>query len=210
MARFSEQLARKMFMDCCRGIGYLHSQMIIHRDLKPENLLLFRDAESEAGVMVKIADFGTAERFASRAEAFLVDTQGTYHFMSPAAIGGDKRDAFCDDLWALGVCLYAFVFGTVPFFHPQDFQLFESIQNDPLVLPDQGTLSASEEVRDLIRRLLVKEDAQRISLQQIEQHSWYREYTHPEYVLEEEEEQATEMEALTQIDRGAECCCVIL
>ena len=194
-------------MDCVKGVSYLHGLNMIHRDLKPENLLLFKDANHDSGLMVKIADFGTAEQFSDKSEAILIDTQGTYHFMSPSAIGGDKRNAFYDDTWALGIVLYAFIFGTVPFFHPLDFQLFESIQNDELILPTNDALSASEQVRDLIAKILVKEDEQRISLTEIEAHAWYADnnYVHPEYVMEEDED----IDMYEQ-QREDDTCCVIL
>jgi len=207
--RFREKVAKKLFMDCVKGIEYLHDLNIIHRDLKPENLLLFKDDQHESGLMVKIADFGTAEQFESKEEAYLVDTQGTFHFMSPSACTGDKRNAFYDDVWALGVVLYAFIFGTVPFFHPLDYQLFESIQNDPLVLPDDEALPASEQVRDLITQILTKRDEDRIRLTEIENHEWYDGYIHPEYVMEEEE--IEEDLNLTELPSTDDCtCCIIL
>lgn len=194
-------------MDCVKGIQYLHNLNIIHRDIKPENLLLFKDDQHESGLMVKIADFGTAEEFKSKEEAFLVDTQGTFHFMSPSACTGDKRNAFYDDVWALGIVLYAFIFGTVPFFHPSDYQLFESIQNDPLVLPSNEALPASEAVRDLISKILTKSDAERITLEEIEQHEWYDGYQHPDYVMEEEE--IEEDLNLTELPANKDCCIIL-
>jgi len=205
--RFTENVARKLFMDCVQGMQYLHALNIIHRDLKPENLLLFVDNIHESGLMVKIADFGTAEQFNSKQEAFLVDTQGTYHFMSPSAIGGEKRNAFYDDIWSLGVILYAFSFGTVPFFHPLDYQLFESIQNDALVMPENEVLSASNELRDLIEKLLVKEDEKRIPLSEIIEHAWYKNvnYTHPTYVIPEDED----VDSDGDVNIEKQDCCLI-
>ena len=201
--RFTERTAKKLFMDCCKGISYLHEMNIIHRDIKPENLLLFADNEHECGLMLKIADFGTAEQFENAQEAILIDTMGTYHFMSPSAIGGDKRNAFFDDIWALGIVLYSFMFGTVPFFHPLGYQLFECIQNDPLQLPSDDVLSASSEVRDLIAKILTKKDADRITLDEIARHPWYEDYVHPEYVIEDSVDlDLTEMESNT--------CCIVL
>ena len=201
-------MAKKLFMDCIKAVQYLHDLNIIHRDIKPENLLLFKDDQHESGLMVKIADFGTAEQFKSKDDAVLVDTQGTFHFMSPSACTGDQRNAFYDDVWALGIVLYAFIFGTVPFFHPLDYQLFESIQNDPLVLPENEALSASDGVRDLIEKILTKRDEDRISLEEIEQHEWYDGYTHPEYVMEEDVEEDLNLTELPYAS-NKDCCTIL-
>lgn len=210
--RFNEDTARKLFMDTLKGLEYLHGENIIHRDLKPENLLLYKDDNHECGVMIKIADFGTAEQFNSKQEAVLIDTQGTYHFMSPTAIGGDKRNAFFDDIWALGIILYAFIYGTVPFFHPLDYQLFESIQNDELVLPNNDDLSASELVRDLIQKILTKKDEDRIKLDDISKHGWYDGFVYPEYVMEEDpvDEEEDRDKDMYEIQNGQQDCCVIV
>lgn len=40
------------FLQCCKGLHYLHSNGLIHRDLKPENLLV------DASNTLKICDFG--------------------------------------------------------------------------------------------------------------------------------------------------------
>merc|ERR1712154_447740 len=112
---------------------------------------------------------------------------------------------FYDDIWALGVVLFAFIFGTVPFFHPLDYQLFESIEKDSLKLPDNDTLSASEEIRDLIQRLLVKKDEERIKIEDVIKHEWYTKnnYVHPEYIIEDDDDDDV-------VEGRDDCFCVML
>lgn len=50
----SSEEAREKFVDCLRGLHYLHQHGVVHGDIKPQNLLM-----SKTGT-IKIADFGAA------------------------------------------------------------------------------------------------------------------------------------------------------
>lgn len=50
----SSEEAREKFVDCLRGLHYLHQHGVIHGDIKPQNLLMSK------GGTIKIADFGAA------------------------------------------------------------------------------------------------------------------------------------------------------
>lgn len=50
----STEEARMKFVDCLRGLYYLHQHGVIHGDIKPQNLLVSWNGT------VKIADFGAA------------------------------------------------------------------------------------------------------------------------------------------------------
>ncbi|KAG6590016.1 Mitogen-activated protein kinase kinase 2, partial [Cucurbita argyrosperma subsp. sororia] len=79
-----------------KGLSYLHHERhIIHRDLKPSNLLINHRGE------VKITDFGVSAIMAStygEANTFV----GTYNYMSPERIIGEKYDNK-SDIWSLGL-----------------------------------------------------------------------------------------------------------
>ena len=48
---------KNIFIQCIRGLKYLHTNEIIHRDIKPDNIMICRNA---GGVTAKIIDFGHA------------------------------------------------------------------------------------------------------------------------------------------------------
>ena len=52
--RFSEKLARTMYIQLIQGLHYLHLKGVAHRDIKPENLLI------DKRLRLVIADFGFA------------------------------------------------------------------------------------------------------------------------------------------------------
>ncbi|KAL3214540.1 hypothetical protein MRX96_007021, partial [Rhipicephalus microplus] len=109
---------------------YLHHQKIIHRDIKPSNLLL-----DEKG-RVQIADFGVCNQFEG-VDALLSGTAGTPAFVAPEALSENRSEysGKAVDVWAMGVTLYAFVVGNVPFHDASVLILYNKIRNQPLVFP---------------------------------------------------------------------------
>lgn len=57
------------------------------------------------------------------------------------------------------------VFGNVPFVASNVPAVYEKIKNDPLIFPDH--INISDELRDLITKLLEKDPSKRITLPQI-------------------------------------------
>ncbi|XP_069817010.1 calcium/calmodulin-dependent protein kinase kinase 2 isoform X3 [Dendropsophus ebraccatus] len=161
----TEDQARFYFQDLIKGIEYLHYQKIIHRDVKPSNLLVGEDGH------IKIADFGVSNQFEGT-DAFLTNTVGTPAFMAPETLS-ETRKIFSGkalDVWAMGVTLYCFVFGQCPFMDERILTLHGKIKNQPLEFPDQPEIS--EDLKDLILKMLDKNPESRISVPDIKLHLW--------------------------------------
>ncbi|XP_075034402.1 calcium/calmodulin-dependent protein kinase kinase 2 isoform X2 [Mixophyes fleayi] len=161
----TEDQARFHFQDLIKGIEYLHYQRIIHRDIKPSNLLVGEDGH------IKIADFGVSNQFEGT-DAFLSNTVGTPAFMAPETLSETSRifSGKALDVWAMGVTLYCFVFGQCPFMDERILSLHGKIKNQPLELPEQPEIS--EDLKDLILRMLDKNPESRISVPDIKLHPW--------------------------------------
>uniref|UniRef100_A0A8C8VGW4 Calcium/calmodulin dependent protein kinase kinase 1 n=1 Tax=Pelusios castaneus TaxID=367368 RepID=A0A8C8VGW4_9SAUR len=176
---FTEEQARLYFKDIVLGIEYLHYQKIIHRDIKPSNLLLGDDGR------VKIADFGVSNQFEGN-DAQLSSTAGTPAFMAPEAIS-DSGKSFSGkalDVWAMGITLYCFVYGKCPFIDEYILALHNNIKNKVVEFPEEPQMS--EELRELILRMLDKNPETRITVPEIKLHPWLTKFGEDPLPLEEE------------------------
>ncbi|XP_072834563.2 calcium/calmodulin-dependent protein kinase kinase 1 isoform X1 [Pogona vitticeps] len=176
---FTEEQARLYLRDIVLGIEYLHYQKIIHRDIKPSNLLLGDDGH------VKIADFGVSNQFEGN-DAQLSSTAGTPAFMAPEAIS-DSGKSFSGkalDVWAMGITLFCFVYGKCPFMDDFILALHNKIKNKPVEFPEEPWIS--DELKDLILKMLEKNPETRITVPEIKLHPWVTKFGDDPLPLEEE------------------------
>ncbi|KAM6960843.1 calcium/calmodulin-dependent protein kinase kinase 1b [Aplochiton taeniatus] len=162
---FSEKQACFYFRDIILGIEYLHYQKIIHRDIKPSNLLLGDDGH------VKIADFGVSNEFEG-ADALLSSSAGTPAFMAPETIS-ESEESFSGkalDVWAMGITLFCFVFGKCPFYDDYIIALHNKIRDMLVEFPEMPAIS--EDLKELILRMLDKNPFTRMTISEIKTHRW--------------------------------------
>jgi len=174
-----EPLAAQYMSDILLGLQYLHAHHICHRDLKPENILLGKDGH------IKISDFGVSHifdeesyrnsyslKFASRSKSRgqLHKTEGTWYFWSPEMCREDNSySGYAADLWAVGVILWVFLFGKLPYCDVENpIELFEIIQHHEFVLPNK----ISPECEHFLFGLLEKNPDLRMVLQDALEHIW--------------------------------------
>lgn len=90
---------------------------VVHRDIKPENIMLSKDGE------IKLIDFGLSQR--TQGNRKLKTVAGTPYYMAPEVLEGNY-DYKCD-LWSLGVLLYVFMSGYLPFQGQSRNEVFNKI-----------------------------------------------------------------------------------
>lgn len=78
------------------------------------------------------------------------------------------------DIWSLGVTLFSLVFGKVPFHDENILALYNKIRIQELVIPEEPDISP--ELKDLIKRMLMKNPGDRINLRDIKNHDWVTGY----------------------------------
>ncbi len=102
-------------LQACDALALAHAARIIHRDLKPANLFLARQHGRQ---LVKLLDFGISKAIDGKTGDNLTQTSammGTALYMSPEQLRKRKDLDERVDIWALGVMLYEFVTGRLPF-----------------------------------------------------------------------------------------------
>ncbi|KAK9849502.1 hypothetical protein WJX84_009237 [Apatococcus fuscideae] len=159
-----EKLVQKHVRDICRGLDYLHFNNTLHGDLKPANLL--RSSEGR----IKIADFGSALIYLESEDTYDGPMNGTPAFRAPETLLKRRKLTSKMDVWALGVCIYCWIFGHLPFVGQTILETFEAIKNDELTFND--SLECSEELRDLLCKMLTKDPQYRLGLNGVMRHAW--------------------------------------
>nr|XP_006198776.2 myosin light chain kinase family member 4 isoform X6 [Vicugna pacos] len=149
----------------CEGIRHMHQMNILHLDLKPENILCVnRDTKQ-----IKIIDFGLARRYKPREK--LKVNFGTPEFLAPEVVNYDFV-SFPTDMWSVGVIAYMLLSGLSPFLGDSDAETLNNILACRWDLEDAEFQDISEEAREFIAKLLVKEKSWRISAREALKHPW--------------------------------------
>ncbi|XP_074929943.1 myosin light chain kinase 3 [Chelonoidis abingdonii] len=149
----------------CEGVHYIHQQYILHLDLKPENILCINCT----GNQIKIIDFGLARRYKPREK--LKVNFGTPEFLAPEVVNYDFV-SFPTDMWSVGVITYMLLSGLSPFLGETDAETMNYIVNCSWDFDAEAFEQLSEEAKDFISKLLVKEKSCRMSAAQCLKHEW--------------------------------------
>jgi serine/threonine-protein kinase SRK2 len=169
-----EEVARGLFRQLISAIAYCHDNHVVHRDLKLENVLLH--CEAGRPMLLKIADFGFSKHALNHSTAH--SFKGSVEYIAPEVIvagwcrEGSRYNGKLADIWSCGVILFLLVTGTYPFEDtPTDdvSSIKKAIIAGTYRLPD----NVSDECRDLIQRILLKDPQDRISMPEIRQHPWF-------------------------------------
>ncbi|KAI3434951.1 hypothetical protein D9Q98_003005 [Chlorella vulgaris] len=163
--RVPEEVARLYFRDMCKALDYLHcARRVVHGDLKPENALM------GAAGRVALSDFGCS-KVMKDADAEFERCNGTPAFLAPEMMRPHARyRGRPADVYALGGCLYSFVFGRIPFKADTVLELFETVQSMPLTFPEHPAVSP--ELKDLLLGMLEKDPDHRLPLAKVLHHPW--------------------------------------
>ena len=84
---------------------------------------------------------------------------GTAEYVSPEVLG-DKPAGFGADIWALGIMIYQMFCGRTPFKEKTNYLIFRKIEE--LKIEYSSNVSITEEAKDLISKILVKEPSKRL------------------------------------------------
>ncbi|XP_039614583.1 microtubule-associated serine/threonine-protein kinase 4 isoform X2 [Polypterus senegalus] len=175
-------MARMYFAETVLALEYLHNYGIVHRDLKPDNLLVTLMGH------IKLTDFGLSkvglmnmttnlyEGHVGKDTREFLDKQvcGTPEYIAPEVI---LRQGYGKpvDWWAMGIILYEFLVGLVPFFAQTPEDLFGQVISDEINWPE-GEEALPPDAQELITLLLRQNPLERFGTggaYEVKQHQFF-------------------------------------
>ncbi|WP_224244004.1 serine/threonine-protein kinase [Hyalangium gracile] len=105
------EVAARLALAVCAGLGAAHAASVVHRDLKPANVML------ERGGRVVLTDFGIARAMEDQGSEGLTHSHGvvgTPQYMAPEQLTESPVDARTD-VYAVGLLLHEMLVGAPAF-----------------------------------------------------------------------------------------------
>jgi serine/threonine protein kinase len=161
--KINNKKARNYMFQITAGLQYLHNHNIIHRDIKPENILL------DTNDNVFLVDFGVSEILCEKTMMTSIRT-GTLLFFAPELFLQEDFLGPPIDIWALGVTLFAMLYGYLPF----NGNSFDEIKNNILNNDIHYPPFSKKHEKDLLSKILNKDPNKRITLTEIRNHPFMK------------------------------------
>jgi len=142
-------------LQICDALEEAHTHGIVHRDLKPENVIVADNG------LAKLTDFGLARSLATRMSQESTLT-GTVFYISPEQALGKPLDGRTD-LYALGVMLYEFTTGQLPFQADDPLAVIARHIHEEPIRPSQHQSDIPAIFEEIILKLMAKNPDDRFS-----------------------------------------------
>ena len=163
-----------------------------------------------SSVELKVVDFGI---FGSIAGFRMENVNcGSLKYMAPELISGDMRSTPKIDVWSLGLMLHGLVFGFLPFRSQKtvekmkqvikeeelDYKYIKRLKPASISIEERQELNKrlrrmSDDLIDLILKMLHKDPYERIDVHSIYQHPWMQKYKAKFEDWSDSEEEDTKM-----------------
>ena len=180
----TEGVARRLFQQLITGVDYAHRKGFTNRDIKPENILFYPVPAGQSPMLV-LCDFGLSRRDTS---GLISTMEGTCGYLAPELFSGQCKtvDQIKQaDLYSCGVVLYQMLYGLAhrplgpgpgnKARHRIDMKIMRSWLHGgfkELELPDLRYVS--EECADFLNRILQPNPKNRMTMDEIWTHPWFR------------------------------------
>lgn len=141
----------------------MHQNSIMHLDLKPENVMCV------AGDRIKLINFSSARKYDPN-----MDVRVRFNspdFAAPEVLGY-KRITPAADMWSIGVICYVLLSGLPLFIGKIDLETMVNITKGSYNFDDEVFDSVSDEAKDFISKLLIKDAHFRLKFNECSSHRW--------------------------------------
>ncbi|XP_075237683.1 uncharacterized protein LOC142333940 [Lycorma delicatula] len=162
----TERQVVRLMKQILDGLIDLHKINVAHLDIKPQNLVLtgeFPDCD------VKLCDFGISRYLNQGVD--VREILGTPDYVAPEVLNYEPI-SLATDMWSVGVLLYVLLTGCSPFGGDSKQETFCNIAQCRLDFPDDLFEDISEEAKDLMKKLMLKNPSKRLTAQECLQHRW--------------------------------------
>ncbi|KAK3082883.1 hypothetical protein FSP39_007890 [Pinctada imbricata] len=138
-------------------LKYLHGNNILHLDIKPSSVHFIEEGSDN----ICLLDFGFSRNFSKGKDVRL--NFGSVDFTSPEQIANDRVSP-ATDLWNVGLLVHTLLSGESPFHDKTEADSLRRIQECDWSFAEDYFDGISTEARDFIKKLLLKEPSERMSL----------------------------------------------
>ena len=125
----------------------------------------------DKNIEVRLADLGISTFLGgiNREATMFIGTKG---FTAPEMINGQAY-GLPFDIWSLGVVVHTLLFHKLPFDGEDESEQDRRICNEPLNLENMRmSTQVSPQAKDLVQKMMIKDPADRITIQQVMAHPW--------------------------------------
>jgi serine/threonine protein kinase len=152
--------AAEIGIQACAGLDYAHRRGIIHRDVKPGNLMITGGPVGNGELTVKLTDFGIARAIEQTRITQVGSVVGTAAYLAPEQVRGDEATP-ATDVYALGVVLYQFLTGRLPYEGSSLAELAVRQQNEKPLPPSTYNSEVPEPLSAAVLRALEGDTSRR-------------------------------------------------
>ncbi len=147
------EIAAEIGVQACAGLDYAHRRGIIHRDVKPGNLMVVGGPVGGGEMVIKLTDFGIARAIEQTRITQVGSVVGTAAYLAPEQVRGEEATP-ATDVYALGVVLYQFLTGRLPYEGSSLAELAVRQQNEKPLPPDTYNSEVPETLGAAVLRAL--------------------------------------------------------
>ena len=160
---FTESQAKYVCKQLLNGIKYLNDNNLAHTDINPD-IIYIKDIvkkNNEELYNVKILQFGSSS-------INIHKTNNSLYYMAPELTIGKYHQT--SDIWSIGVIIYQMIFDDFPFKGYKEEEIVHNIQK---LKPNLINKDASPYVKNLIKKMLIKDPFKRITVDECLKHDWF-------------------------------------